>query len=169
MKYKTVTLAVAVVGMVLLLVYQIISMPVERLILCAADESDSLYPASVCNFVLVHHRAGSDDIEALSAGAGLDFILNLDSQAKFKISDVFLQNGLGVDSVNNFTDQKVTALQASVIYEDAKRVEYLLSKGADAHLKNRDGLTALDFADRKIKQANPSESTVQIHKLLSEK
>ena len=38
MKYKTVTLAVAVVGMVLLLVYQIISMPVERLILCAADE-----------------------------------------------------------------------------------------------------------------------------------
>lgn len=169
MKFKMVAAAITIVGIASLLVYQIISMPVERLILCAANESDSLYPAKICNFVLVHSRTGTDDINSLQAGAGLDFILNLESQNKYEISDLFLQNGLDVDGVNNFNQKKVTPLQASVVYEDLKRVEYLLTNGADVHLKNSDGLTALDLANRKINTNNPSDEIVKIHSLLSVK
>lgn len=114
--------------------YNLKTMDIETLIQCAGNDAGITIPSGICKHYLTNHRLAKKDIQDLTQGAGLDFILNSSSEDKYQIAELFIDSGLSVNSINHYSDGGFTPLHAAVIYNDAERVKYLLSKGAGTQI-----------------------------------
>lgn len=147
MKSKFTICSVLVAALLLVLVcYALSSMPIQRLILCASDESKLVVPAKVCQYYM--DGLGEKAIGELQDGAGLEFILNLNSPAKFILADQFIAKGLDVDGINHYGTGGNTPLHAAVMYGDLDTINYLLNQGASLDIVNTEGQKAKDLAEQ---------------------
>jgi hypothetical protein len=114
-----------------------------------------------------NYRITKSDIKELSKGAGLEFILNLESPEKYKIAELFISSGLDVDGINHYSNKDITPLDASVFYNDPERVKFLIKQGSDVNRQSEVyGMTALELA-RKLHKNIDKEDRSEIIRLLS--
>ena len=139
---------------VVLLVYAVSSMTVQRLILCATDNSQSAVPSAVCKYYLENHGIDGEAVRDLQAGAGLEFILNIESPSRFELAERFIEQGLDVNGINHYSSQNSAPLHAVIMYGDLDSVKFLIAKGALLSVKNKSGETALQLAEWLFDQNN---------------
>ncbi len=123
--------------------------------------------SGLCNYYMLNFRINKSDINDLGEGAGLDYILNLESPDKYKIAEIFISRGLDVNGVNHFSNKDVTPLHSSVFYNDVERVNFLIKQGADANIRSEGyEMTALELAE-KLHKDNDKEDRSEIIRILS--
>lgn len=143
------SLALAVTATVVLVSYDMSKMDIEDLILCSVNEGGIRIPGKLCQHYMLNHRIDEKDIKKLSKGAGLDYILNLQTPDKYEIAKVFIAKGLDINGINHYNDKDITPLHASVLYNDLERVKFLLTQGANIRIRSKGyGMTALELAKR---------------------
>jgi hypothetical protein len=160
-------LFLVLVGVFGVVLYVMSQMNIEHLISCSSKESGTKLPASLCEYYMVNYRITKSDIDELSNGAGLDYILNGENSIKYEIAEIFMSKGLNVDGINNFNDKDLTPLQAAVLHNDVQRVMFLVKHGADKSIKSKSyGMTALELA-RKLHKEESKEDRSEIINILS--
>lgn len=158
---------IVVVGLCGATLYALSQMRIQQLISCSTNEGGTQIPADICEYYMVNYRMTDKDIESLSQGAGLDYILNAESPDKYRIAKVFIANGLDVNGVNHYSDKDVTPLHAAVLYNDPERVRFLLGQGADASIVSEGyGGTPLELAKR-LDAAHSEQDRSSIVEMLS--
>ncbi|MFN3882356.1 MAG: hypothetical protein ACK4L8_13115 [Nitrincola lacisaponensis] len=158
---------VVFLGVSSIIFYAISQMSIQHLILCSSNESGTRIPSGLCNYYMLNFRANESDINDLSSGAGLDYILNLEGPNKYKIAEIFISRGLDVNGVNHFSNMDVTPLHASVLYNDVERVVFLIKQGADVNIRSEGyEMTALELAE-KLHEDNDKEDRSEIIRILS--
>ncbi|WP_075178745.1 ankyrin repeat domain-containing protein [Neptunomonas phycophila] len=130
------------------------TLTVQRLILCATDNSQSTIPSAVCKYYLENHGIDGEAVRDLQAGAGLEFILNIESPSRFELAERFIEQGLDVNGINHYSSQNSAPLHAAIMYGDLDSVKFLIAKGALLSVKNKSGETALQLAERLFDQNN---------------
>ncbi len=156
-----------------LMFYDMTQMEIETLILCSANEGGIRIPSDLCYSYMVNYRINEKDIEALSEGAGLDYILNGEGPVKYDIAKAFLARGLDVNGVNHYmaappNDKKMTPLQAAVVHNDLLRIKFLLDHGADLRFTGDKGMTALEYAKKIHKAGSERQDRTEIIQILSD-
>lgn len=153
-----------------LLLYSMRTMHIEELILCSAAEGGIHIPDFACRYYMIHHRMTKTDIDALTSGGGLDYVLNADMSRphKFATANAFLSHGLDIDGINHYGNAKATPLQAAVIYNDPERVRFLISRGADITIANNKDMTALELAQKLHSPNGPRDRSEIINILTQE-
>lgn len=150
-----------------LMLYVMSQMDIEHLISCSSNEGSTRIPRSLCEYYMINHRITKDDINELSSGAGLDYILNGEKPKKYEIAKIFISRGLDVDGINHFSEKDVTPLHAAVLFNDVQRVKFLIYHGANLNITSRGyGMTALELA-RKLHKEESKEDRSEIIKILS--
>jgi len=150
-----------------LIFYVMSQMNIEHLISCSSNEGGTKIPASLCEYYMVNYRISKNDIDKLSNGAGLDYILNGEDSKKYEIAKIFISRGLDIDGINHFNDKDLTPLQAAVLHNDVQRVKFLIENGANIGIKSDSyGMTALELA-RKLHKDDSREDRSEIIKILS--
>lgn len=139
-----------------LMIFVLLKMNIGDLLVCSLEDRKSLITNEVCEYYLVNHRITDEDIQYLSKGPGLNFIMNINNERKFKISEMFLEKGLDIDGVNNLLSTKITALHGAILINDIDAVNFLISNGANPHI-NIDNMTALELAEKINKQQDRNE------------
>ena len=149
-------------------IYALSVMDIERMILCASTQQQErgLFD-NLCYVYLVNFRGSTKDIQTLTDGTGLEFILNgPDEDLKYTIAEHFIANGLDVNSVNHHGGHGYTPLHAAVLYNDLERTEFLLNHGASLTIRDQVGhLTPVEFA-RLLQQKTPDIDRSEIISLL---
>lgn len=130
------------------------TLTVQRLILCATDNSQSTIPSAACEYYLENYGIGDEAVRDLQAGAGLEFILNIESPSRFELAERFIVQGLDVNGINHYSSQNSAPLHAAIMYGDLDSVKFLIAKGALLSVKNKSGETALQLAERLFDQNN---------------
>ncbi len=154
-------------GLFGLMLYDMSKMDVDVLILCSSNEGGIRIPSSLCEYYMLNHRMNEEDIKQLSDGAGLEFILNLQSPGKYEMANTFISKGLDINGINHYSDKDVTPLHASVLYNDVERVKFLIEHGADIEIRSKGyGMTALELA-RRLHEEQGSENRTEIINMLA--
>jgi hypothetical protein len=160
-KIVALLLLAVVIGYVGLSWSQLKSSNVEDLVLCSVDKGGIYIPSKVCYWYLTNHRNDAEDVNQLSQNGGLSFILGVYqgsndgmddkkvadyNQRTLEIADHFIRIGLDINAINQ-TDG-LTPLHAEVLANNPKLVEFLIKKGADLSVKEKNNnLTPLQFAE----------------------
>jgi len=150
------------------MLYDTATMEMEVLILCSANQGGIRIPSSLCHYYMVNYRINEQGIKELSDGAGLDYILNGESPKNYEFAKIFLANGLDVDGINHYDPKGATPLQAAVVYNDVKRVKFLLEYGADIHITGGEEMTALEMARKFHKEESKLQNRSEIIQILSD-
>lgn len=159
--------AASLAGLFGFMLYDMSEMDIDVLILCSANEGGIRIPSSLCEYYMLNHRMNRDDIKELSNGAGLEFILNLQSPEKYEMAKKFISKGLDVDGINHYSDKDITPLHASVLYNDVERVKFLIDQGANIEIRSKGyGMTALELA-RKLHKEQGREDRTEMIDILS--
>ncbi len=151
-----------------LMLYVMSTMEMKVLISCSANEGGIRIPGNLCHYYMVNYRINEKGIKELSDGAGLDYILNGESPKNYELAKIFLANGLDVNGINHYGSNGATPLQAAVLYNDVKRVKFLLEYGADLHITGAGGMTALEIARKFHKEESKLENRSEIIRILSD-
>jgi len=153
---------------------------VTDLIVCSLDDGVVFIPKSVCSTYLLNYRDTEEDIKALTANGGMQFILagyQREEQTQLSrksdpqylnrmlnITDAYLANGLDVNQIS--PSSGLTSLHAEILANNPVLVKYLLGKGADLNVKdNRFQLNAVEFTELLIAK-NPQVDRTAITQLL---
>ncbi|VAW88556.1 hypothetical protein MNBD_GAMMA18-1324 [hydrothermal vent metagenome] len=152
-----------------LMLYDMSKMEIEVLMLCSTNRGGILIPSDLCKYYLVNYRINEKGIKELSEGGGLDVVLNIEeSAAEYELAKMFLARGLDVDGANHAGGKDVTPLQAAVMYNDVRRVNFLLEYGANIHLSEGYGMTPIDIARKFHKAGSELEDRSEIIQILSD-
>jgi len=140
-------IALCFVGFLALMVNNMTRMNIEVLILCSEGESGILVPGSLCRSYLRHYRGTEADIQRLQQGAGLDYILDGQHEDRYALAEFFIDRGLSVNAVNQYSERGLTPLHSAVLHNDPERARFLLDHGADRHQASEGyGMTPLELA-----------------------
>ena len=152
-----------------LMLYVMTEMEMEVLMLCSTNRGGILIPSGLCKYYLVNYRINEEGIKKLSEGGGLDVVLNIEEDsAEYELAKLLLARGLGVDGANHVGGTDVTPLQAAVMYNDVRRVNFLLEYGADIHLSEGYGMAPIDIARKFHKAGSELEDRREIIQILSD-
>lgn len=170
MKIKiTAGIILLISGVVGLTSYDLSNMDTETIILCSSNEGGILIPGKICEYYMYNHRNIKEDVEQLASGASLAFILNGNSEKKYKIAEFFISNGLDVNGVNHYGDYNLTPIYSSVLLNDVVMAEFLLKHGADLRIKPPSvNMNPLEFA-RSLQEKVPSVDRSKILELLADR
>ncbi len=139
--------------------YSLSRMEVSTLAICSEGEGGILIPADACFFYLKNFRLGPEDIDSLEREGGLEVVLNGNTERKYRIAELLIDNGLDVDSPNAYSDTRLTPLQSAVLYSDLERVRFLVEHGAAILEPNpTTGSNALELARRMAKNKPSPEA-----------
>jgi len=117
----------------------------------------------------VNYRINEKGIKELSEGGGLDVVLNVEEDAvEYELAKMLLAKGLDVDGANHTGGKAVTPLQAAVLYNDVRRVNFLLEYGADIHLSEGYGMTPIEIAKKFHREGNKLQDRRGIIQILSD-
>ena len=161
----------ATIGMVIgVPLYVVQQMHIENILLCSSGTGGIKIPEVVCESYLTRLRGTPEDIERLSQGAGLAYILaNSDNKKRFRHADFLITKGLSVDGINHYTTGKLTPLHCAILAKDINAVNYLLSKGASLEAREiKNNQTPLEFAQQ-LAKAEKSPEIAEIMEMLSPK
>ncbi|MCF6338841.1 MAG: ankyrin repeat domain-containing protein [Gammaproteobacteria bacterium] len=153
----------AIAGFVL---YDMSEMEIEVLILCSSNEGGIRIPSGLCHYYMVNYRINEKDIEALSEGAGLDYILHAKPPKRYEIAKAFLARGLDVNGVSHYSG--LTPLQAAALGNDVQSVKFLLAQGAGLQIHGELGMTALEYAKKIHKAGDKFRDKGEIIQILSD-
>ncbi|EDM68788.1 hypothetical protein PE36_19325 [Moritella sp. PE36] len=106
-----------------------------------------------------------NDIQQLQNNTGIEFILNGSNNYKYQTAEIFLDNGLDINSINHSSDRNINALHSAVLLKNTDNVLFLLKHGIDINAKTKNGLTALDWAI-KTYEVNPTKELSEIIQIL---
>ncbi len=154
-------LLIIVVGYVGLAWFQLKTNNVADLILCSVDRGGVYIPDSVCYWYLTSYRNDTEDLDQLSKNGGLSFILGVYqssgqgeehseistyNQRALKIADSFIEKGIEISKIDEIDG--LTPLHKEILANNPKLVKYLIDKGADLSIKEKNNnLTPLQFAE----------------------
>lgn len=156
-----------ITGVLGLMVFDITEMDSESMILCTSNEGGIFIPSKVCEYYMFNYRDITKDVEELTKGSGLVFILNgKNKEKKYKIAEFFILKGLDVNGVNHYGDYNLTPLHGAVLSNDVGMVKFLLKHGADIKIKPASiNMNPLEFA-QSLQKKEPSVDRSKIIKLL---
>lgn len=121
----------SLVGMLGLMVNDVYRMNPETLILCTLNEGGILIPSKFCEYYMYNYRDIESDVNQLSSGAGLSFILEgKDDKKKYEIAEFYILNGLDVNGVNHSGGYDLTPLHGAVLDNNTDIARFLLNHGA---------------------------------------
>ncbi len=150
MKFRIISVVIflSLAGIFGLMLYDVKEMNSETIILCASNDGGILIPSKVCEYYIYNYRDIKKDIEELSSGGGLAFILNgKNNKIKYKLAEFYILNGLNINGVNNFGNYNITPIHGAVLFNDVEMVEFLLKHGANVKIKPESiNMTPLEFA-----------------------
>ena len=129
-------------------IYSLSESNVEDVIICSTDNGTHYIPNKACELYLFNFRSSDDDIQYLESGAGLSFLFGIkDRNKRYIYLEHFLSNGVSIDAQSNIDG--LSPLHAAILLNDLKLVEYLIGKGANTAIteKNHE-LTPLDFLQK---------------------
>jgi len=119
-------------------------------------------PQAVCQYYLLNHRLTQDDIQYLeNYSSGLAFLFSMqDKEKRIKYLNHFVSKGVSVDKqsvIDGFTP-----LHAAIILNEPELVKFLLEKGANPALKDKQfKLTSIEFIDY-LSRKDPSTDRSQV-------
>ena len=152
-----------------LMFYAMTQMEIVHLMSCSTNQGGTRIPSGLCKYYLVNYRINEKGIKELSEGGGLDVILNIEENAaEYELAKMFLARGLDVDGANHAGGKDVTPLQAAVMYNDVRRVNFLLEYGANIYLSEGYGMTPIDIARKFHKAGSELEDRSELIQILSD-
>ncbi len=152
-----------------LMLYVMSTMEMGVLMLCSVNKGGIRIPSGLCHYYLVNYRINEQGIKELSEGGGLDVVLNIEEGATgYALAKIVLANGLDVNGINHYDSKGATPLQAAVVYNDVKRVKFLLEYGADIPITGGEGMTALEMARKFHKEESKLQNRSEIIRILSD-
>lgn len=134
MKAKSLLIAIGLTATAIpaLMLYNMLSIDIEDLILCSSNEGGIRLPSQLCEAYMLSYRGSPTDIEQLTHGAGLMFILNAQNATKkYRYAKFFISKGLSVNGVNHYGGKNLTPLHSAALDNDPEMVAFLLDHGAD--------------------------------------
>jgi len=147
--------------------YAMTQMEMGHLMLCSTNQGGTKIPSGLCHYYLVNYRINEKGIKELSDGGGLDVVLNIEKNAtEYALAKIVLANGLDVNGINHYDPKGATPLQAAVVYNDVKRVEFLIEQGADLYITGGEGMTALEMAKKLHKAESKLQNRSEIIQIL---
>jgi Ankyrin repeats (3 copies) len=151
-----------------LMLYVMTQLNIDEVIMCSANDGGIRIPANLCKYYMLNYRLTEKDIEDLSEGAGLEFIIGGYNPDKYKIAKIFISNGLDINGVNHYGTLNLTPLHAAALGGNVEDLKFLLSQGADFRIKHKDRGTALDVAKKFHRANDKSRDRSEIIRLLTE-
>lgn len=147
--------------------YTIQRMDIADLIVCSLTERKSIIPNEFCEYYMINYRMTKEDIDFLSEGPGLDFVLNGNDPHKYKIAKILISKGLDVNGINHLLSKDLSPLYSAILSNDIKTVKFLVNNGASTRLVgNNYDMTALDFA-KTLQEKKDKENRMEIITFLS--
>jgi hypothetical protein len=159
-KFVVPLLLLIIAGYVGLSWFQLKTSNVADLVLCSADRGGIYIPDSACFWYLTSYRNDAEDLDQLSKSGGISFILGVYQPSKqggniseftdsnqriLKIADYFIDKGIAINRIDEIDG--LTPLHKEILANNPKLVKYLIDKGADLSIKERNSdLTPLQFA-----------------------
>jgi hypothetical protein len=111
--------------------YALSTIDIEKLIVSSLHPATNRFPPGQPEFFLFHFRGNKKDLETLSKGKGLSFILSdgtAEPDQALKIATFFLNKGIDINLIGF---DGLTALHSTVLQNQPNYVSYLLRHGAD--------------------------------------
>ncbi len=159
-------IAVAVIGLYGEYVREKLLLSPSLLLACADVEREP--GAWTCRQILLRRTFTTEEIAQLNRDGGALFPVLAENPALAEeMLALFIERGVDV----NAGEEKVrhwTALHAMAIEGDLARVQLLLRHGARADLQDSNGMTALDFARKKLEELPSDPGRKEIVRLLEE-
>jgi len=130
-----------------LAVYTMATLNIQQLIICSTNEDAMYIPKDVCKFYLHNFRENSEDIVYLENSSGIAYLFEIDpAEIKYELLEFFIKNGADVNHLNVIDG--LTPLNTSILLNDYDLTKYLLLKGANPLLKEKNsGMTAYQFIE----------------------
>jgi hypothetical protein len=156
-------------GILGLMLHSLSQMNSETIILCASNEGGIPIPSQLCEYYLFNHRDIRKDVDELSRGAGLIFILNgSNEEKKYKIAEFFIAHGLDVNGINHYGDHNFTPIYGAILLNNVNMLRFLLKHDADLSIQPPEiNMTALEFA-RSLQIKEPAIDRSKILAILSD-
>ena len=131
-----------VVGLV---VYSMAASDIEDLIICSVNIESHRIPTDVCELYLINFRGTSEDIQFLESRSGIAFVFAINDKIKrASLLEFLLAKGASVNKQSAIDGYY--PLHSAVIMNDHALVDYLIVKGAEPRVKDRDhNLTVLEL------------------------
>lgn len=111
--------------------YALSNTDIEKLIVSCLHPETNRFPSGIPEFYLLHFRGNKKDIETLSKGKGLSFILSDEAARQdqaLKIATFFLKKGIDINLIGF---DGLTALHSAILQNQPNYVSFLLKNGAD--------------------------------------
>ena len=145
--------------------YALCTIDIEKLIVSSLHPETNRFPPGRPEFFLFHFRGNKKDLETLSKGKGLSFILSdgtAEPDQALKIATFFLNKGIDINLIGL---DGLTALHSAVLQNQPEYVSYLLKHGADAGI----GIDYSHVFGKKEKSAMFGMSAIELAKFASQK
>ncbi len=138
---------------------------IEEIIICSSNNDANYIPSNICKYYLFNYRGNKNDVTRLSKTSNLSFLINIENkELREALFDYFIEKGSDINGLSN-TDG-LTPLHAAILVNDSKLVKYLLHKGADPAITDRDNqLTAIQFLQL-LTSKTPETNRKEIKSLL---
>lgn len=120
----------------------------ETLVLCILGDGGIRIPGPLCEAYLYRFRDVQSDVELLSEGAGLGFILEgRDKDKKYQLAEFFINHGLSVNGPNQYGGYRLTPMHGAILENDLEMTQFLLRMGADINIRSSfNNVTPLELA-----------------------
>jgi hypothetical protein len=135
-------LIVSLVG----LYWSISALNIEHLIVCSTQDKAYFIPERACKFYF-YNFTGRNEAENLESGAGLAYAFEIEQEKERREVLAHLM-AIGVDVNAVSPVDGLTPLNAAILLNEPRLVNYLISKGADSSKKDKaNRMNAMEFLD----------------------
>lgn len=167
LKFTASIALLSLVGISGLMINDVSRMNPETLILCTLNEGGILIPRKLCEYHMYNYRDIKSDVDKLSSGSGLSFILEGKNKIKkYEIAEFYISNGLDVNSVNHAGGYDITPLHGAVLDNDIDMARFLLNHGASKSIKAPTiNMTPVELANS-LQEKEPNVDRSKIIKIL---
>lgn len=118
-------------------IYSMSKSDIEDLIICSTNSDSHYIPTGICELYLVNSRGTVDDIKFLESRSGIAFVFEISDETKrSSLLEFLISKGVNVNKVSSIDGYY--PLHSAVIMNDHFLVSYLIDKGAQLGVKDRD-------------------------------
>ncbi|AHI99188.1 hypothetical protein CGI83_07255 [Vibrio parahaemolyticus] len=140
----------------------------ERLVLCALGSNIVLFNYRSCLSYIETVNLNESYIDSINSELGIMAILNSEHENKFKVANVLLQQGAGINSINTLDGLSLPPLHSAVLSDDGESFKYLIDNGANVEtLSSQSNENLYDFTNKLLKK-NPTPARANMLAFLHE-
>jgi hypothetical protein len=139
---------------------------IQELLVCSSASGAYYIPASACGLYMERLRGNKDDIHYLDGKSGISFLFDLpDAAKKYRYLTFLLDKGANINAISPIDG--LTPLHGAILRNDSALVNFLLKRGADTGIKERNTqLPPYEFA-QVLQEKNPAIDRSQVLSALS--